>query len=83
MDEPFAGVDPIAVEDIQAIVKKLIDKNIGVLITDHNVHETLTITDRAYLLFEGKILMAGTAEELAADPIVRKVYLGQNFVLRQ
>jgi lipopolysaccharide export system ATP-binding protein len=71
------------VEDIQAIVKKLIDKNIGVLITDHNVHETLTITDRAYLLFEGKILMAGTAEELAADPIVRKVYLGQNFVLRQ
>ena len=83
LDEPFAGVDPIAVEDIQAIVKKLIDKNIGVLITDHNVHETLTITDRAYLLFEGKILMAGTAEELAADPIVRKVYLGQNFVLRQ
>jgi lipopolysaccharide export system ATP-binding protein len=82
LDEPFAGVDPIAVEDIQAIVKKLIDKNIGVLITDHNVHETLTITDRAYLLFEGKILMAGTAEELAADPIVRKVYLGQNFVLR-
>ncbi len=83
LDEPFAGVDPIAVEDIQSIIKKLIDKNIGVLITDHNVHETLTITDRAYLLFEGKILMAGTAEELAADPIVRKVYLGQNFVLRQ
>ncbi len=83
LDEPFAGVDPIAVEDIQAIVKKLINKNIGVLITDHNVHETLTITDRAYLLFEGKILMAGTAEQLAADPIVRKVYLGQNFVLRQ
>ena len=83
LDEPFAGVDPIAVEDIQAIVKKLIDKNIGVLITDHNVHETLTITDRAYLLFEGKILMAGTAEELAADEMVRKVYLGQNFVLRQ
>ncbi len=83
LDEPFAGVDPIAVEDIQAIVKKLIDKNIGVLITDHNVHETLTITDRSYLLFEGKILMSGTAEELAADPIVRKVYLGQNFVLRQ
>jgi lipopolysaccharide export system ATP-binding protein len=82
LDEPFAGVDPIAVEDIQAIVKKLIDKNIGVLITDHNVHETLNITDRAYLLFEGKILMAGTAEELAADPVVRKVYLGQNFVLR-
>ncbi len=83
LDEPFAGVDPIAVEDIQAIVKKLIDKNIGVLITDHNVHETLTITDRAYLLFEGKILMAGTAEQLAADAMVRKIYLGQNFVLRQ
>ncbi len=82
LDEPFAGVDPIAVEDIQAIVKKLVEKNIGVLITDHNVHETLTITDRAYLLFEGKILKAGTAEELAADEIVRKVYLGQNFVLR-
>mgnify|MGYP002363176218 CR=1 FL=1 len=82
LDEPFAGVDPIAVEDIQAIVKKLIEKNIGVLITDHNVHETLTITDRSYLLFEGKILKAGTAEELAADEIVRKVYLGQNFVLR-
>ena len=83
LDEPFAGVDPIAVEDIQGIDKKLIDKNIGVLITDHNVHETLTITDRSYLLFEGKILMSGTAEELAADPVVRKVYLGQNFVLRQ
>lgn len=82
LDEPFAGVDPIAVEDIQHIVKKLIDKNIGVLITDHNVHETLTITDRAYLLFEGKILKAGTAEELAADETVRKVYLGQNFNLR-
>ncbi len=82
LDEPFAGVDPIAVEDIQHIVKKLIDKNIGVLITDHNVHETLTITDRAYLLFEGKILKAGTAEELAADETVRKVYLGQNFSLR-
>jgi len=83
LDEPFAGVDPIAVEDIQAIVKKLVEKNIGVLITDHNVHETLNITDRAYLLFEGKILMAGTAEELAADETVRRVYLGQNFVLRQ
>ncbi len=82
LDEPFAGVDPIAVEDIQAIVKKLIDKNIGVLITDHNVHETLSITDRAYLLFEGKILKSGTAEELAADEVVRRVYLGQNFVLR-
>jgi lipopolysaccharide export system ATP-binding protein len=83
LDEPFAGVDPIAVEDIQAIVKKLVEKNIGVLITDHNVHETLTITDRSYLLFEGKILKAGTAEELASDEIVRRVYLGQNFVLRQ
>jgi len=83
LDEPFAGVDPIAVEDIQSIVAKLKDKNIGILITDHNVHETLTITDRAYLLFEGKILKAGTAEELAADETVRKVYLGQNFELRK
>jgi lipopolysaccharide export system ATP-binding protein len=83
LDEPFAGVDPIAVEDIQAIVKKLIDKNIGILITDHNVHETLNITNRAYLLFEGKILKAGTAEELAADEQVRRVYLGQNFELRK
>lgn len=83
LDEPFAGVDPIAVEDIQAIVAKLKDKNIGILITDHNVHETLTITDRAYLLFEGDILKAGTAEELAEDPEVRKVYLGQNFELRR
>jgi lipopolysaccharide export system ATP-binding protein len=82
LDEPFAGVDPIAVEDIQQIVKKLIDKNIGVLITDHNVHETLYIVNRAYLLFEGKILKAGTAQELADDPIVRKVYLGENFILR-
>ncbi|MCB9252021.1 MAG: LPS export ABC transporter ATP-binding protein [Flavobacteriales bacterium] len=82
LDEPFAGVDPIAVEDIQSIVSKLVEKNIGVLITDHNVHETLSITDRAYLLFEGKILKAGTAQELADDEIVRKVYLGQNFVLR-
>lgn len=83
LDEPFAGVDPIAVEDIQSIVAKLKEKNIGILITDHNVHETLSITDRAYLLFEGDILKAGTAEELAADPEVRKVYLGQNFELRR
>ncbi len=82
LDEPFAGVDPIAVEDIQQIVIKLKAKNIGVLITDHNVHETLTITDRSYLLFEGNILKAGTAEELAADEDVRRVYLGQNFELR-
>jgi len=82
LDEPFAGVDPIAVEDIQVIVKKLIDKNIGVLITDHNVHETLAITDRSYLLFEGEILMHGTAEDLANDERVRKVYLGENFELR-
>ncbi len=82
LDEPFAGVDPIAVEDIQEIVKKLKEKNIGVLITDHNVHETLNITDRSYLLFEGSILKAGTAEELAADEVVRRVYLGQNFELR-
>ena len=83
LDEPFAGVDPIAVEDIQNIVSTLKNKNIGILITDHNVQETLSITDRAYLLFEGKILKAGTAEELAADPQVRKVYLGQNFELRK
>lgn len=83
LDEPFAGVDPIAVEDIQTIVSKLKDKNIGILITDHNVHETLSITDRAYLLFEGSILKAGTAEELAADEHVRRVYLGQNFELRR
>ena len=82
LDEPFAGVDPIAVEDIQTIVSQLRTKGIGILITDHNVQETLHITDRAYLLFEGHILKAGTAEELAADPQVRKVYLGQNFVLR-
>jgi lipopolysaccharide export system ATP-binding protein len=82
LDEPFAGIDPIAVEDIQNIVRKLKNKNIGVLITDHNVHETLTITDRSYLLFEGSILMAGTSQELAEDPHVRKVYLGQNFELR-
>jgi lipopolysaccharide export system ATP-binding protein len=83
LDEPFAGVDPIAVEDIQAIVSHLKDRNIGVLITDHNVHETLSIVDRAYLLFEGRILKSGTAEELAADEQVRKVYLGQNFELRR
>lgn len=83
LDEPFAGIDPIAVEDIQAIVEKLKDKNIGILITDHNVQETLSITDRAYLMFEGNILKAGTAEELAADEMVRKVYLGKNFELRK
>lgn len=82
LDEPFAGVDPIAVEDIQQIVIKLKEKNIGVLITDHNVHETLTITDRSYLLFEGSILKAGTAHDLANDEDVRRVYLGQNFELR-
>lgn len=83
LDEPFAGVDPIAVEDIQQVVYGLKKKNIGILITDHNVHETLTIVDRAYLLFEGKILKAGTAEELAADEQVRRVYLGKNFELRR
>lgn len=83
LDEPFAGVDPIAVEDIQNIVSKLKEKNIGVLITDHNVQETLAITDRTYLLFEGNILKQGTADELAADPMVRKVYLGENFELRK
>lgn len=83
LDEPFAGVDPIAVEDIQSIVADLRKKNIGILITDHNVQETLSITDRAYLLFEGSILKTGTAEELAEDEQVRKVYLGQNFVLRK
>ena len=83
LDEPFAGIDPIAVEDIQQIVEKLKFKNIGILITDHNVQETLSITDRAYLLFEGKILKQGTAEELASDEQVRKVYLGQNFELRK
>ena len=83
LDEPFAGVDPIAVEDIQHIVAHLKDRNIGILITDHNVHETLSITDRAYLLFEGSILKQGTAQELADDPEVRRVYLGQNFELRK
>lgn len=83
LDEPFAGVDPIAVEDIQNIVAKLKTKNIGILITDHNVHETLSITDRAYLLFEGSVLMAGSSQELAANEQVRKVYLGKNFELRK
>jgi lipopolysaccharide export system ATP-binding protein len=83
LDEPFAGVDPIAVEDIQNIVAKLKTKNIGILITDHNVHETLSITDRAYLLFEGSVLMAGSSQELAANEQVRKVYLGTNFELRK
>lgn len=82
LDEPFAGIDPIAVEDIQRIVARLRQKNIGILITDHNVQETLSITDRAYLLFEGKILKSGTAEELSQDEQVRKVYLGKNFELR-
>lgn len=83
LDEPFAGIDPIAVEDIQLIVATLKNKNIGILITDHNVQETLSITERAYLMFEGRILKAGTAEELAADEMVRKVYLGQNFELKK
>jgi lipopolysaccharide export system ATP-binding protein len=83
LDEPFAGVDPIAVEDIQSIVSHLRNKNIGILITDHNVHETLSITDRAYLLFEGRILKSGTASQLAEDEHVRKVYLGKNFELRR
>lgn len=83
LDEPFAGIDPIAVEDIQSLVAQLKYRNIGVLITDHNVQETLSITDRAYLLFEGQILKSGNAEELASDPQVRKLYLGQNFVLKR
>ncbi len=83
LDEPFAGVDPIAVEEIQSIVAKLKDRDIGILITDHNVNETLSITDRAYLMFEGKLLKAGTAEELAADEQVRRVYLGQHFELKR
>ena len=83
LDEPFAGVDPIAVEDIQQIVWKLKDRNIGILITDHNVHETLSITDRAYLLFEGRILFQGTPEELAVNPIVREKYLSQSFELKK
>jgi lipopolysaccharide export system ATP-binding protein len=83
LDEPFAGVDPIAVQDIQQSVGKLKHKNIGILITDHNVHETLSITDRAYLLFEGKVLYQGVAEELAANPVVREKYLGKDFELRK
>lgn len=83
LDEPFAGVDPIAVEEIQTIVSRLKSKNIGILITDHNVDETLSITDRAYLMVDGKLFKSGTAEELASDPQVRKVYLGQNFELRK
>ena len=83
LDEPFAGIDPIAVQDIQQIVGKLKHKNIGILITDHNVHETLSITDRAYLLFEGKVLYQGTAEELAENPVVREKYLGRDFELRR
>ena len=82
LDEPFAGVDPIAVEDIQDIVSKLKEQNIGILITDHNVHETLSITDRSYLLYDGKILKSGTSEELVSDEMVRKLYLGRNFELR-
>ncbi len=83
LDEPFAGVDPIAVEDIQHVIKKLKEKNIGILITDHNVHETLNITDRAYLLYSGSVIKSGTAEDLANDEQVRKVYLGENFELRR
>jgi lipopolysaccharide export system ATP-binding protein len=83
LDEPFAGVDPIAVEEIQSIIAKLKEKNIGILITDHNVTETLSITDRAYLMFEGRLLKEGSAEELAADPQVRKVYLGKHFELKR
>jgi len=83
LDEPFAGIDPIAVEDIQSIVAKLKDKNIGILITDHNVQETLSITNRAYLMFEGQILRQGTSEQLAEDELVRKVYLGENFELKR
>lgn len=83
LDEPFAGVDPIAVEEIQSIVAQLKNRNIGILITDHNVNETLSITDRAYLMFEGQLLRAGTAEELASDEHVRKVYLGKHFVLKR
>ena len=83
LDEPFAGVDPIAVQEIQSVVYKLKEKNIGILITDHNAPETLSITDRAYLLFEGKVLFQGTSEELAENPIVREKYLGQNFIFRR
>jgi lipopolysaccharide export system ATP-binding protein len=83
LDEPFAGIDPIAVQDIQQIVGELKHKNIGILITDHNVHETLSITNRAYLLFEGKVLFQGVAEELAENPVVREKYLGKDFELRK
>ena len=83
LDEPFAGVDPIAVEEIQNIISRLKKKNIGILITDHNVQETLSITDRAYLMFEGKLLKSGSAEDLAADEQVRRVYLGQHFELKR
>lgn len=83
LDEPFAGVDPIAVEDIQSVIRTLKNKNIGILITDHNVHETLSITDRAYLLYSGSVIKSGSAEDLANDEQVRKVYLGQNFELRK
>lgn len=83
LDEPFAGVDPIAVEDIQSVVRKLKDKNIGILITDHNVHETLSITDRTYLLYAGEVIKSGSAEDLANDEMVRRVYLGSNFELRK
>ncbi|MFN8115557.1 MAG: LPS export ABC transporter ATP-binding protein [Bacteroidia bacterium] len=83
LDEPFAGVDPIAVEDIQSVVRKLKDKNIGILITDHNVHETLSITDRTYLLYAGEVIKSGSAEDLANDEMVRRVYLGANFELRK
>ena len=83
LDEPFAGIDPIAVEDIQSIVAQLKNKNIGILITDHNVQETLSITDRAYMMFEGKIFVSGTAEELANNELARKFYLGKNFELRR
>ncbi len=83
LDEPFAGVDPIAVEDIQSVVRKLKDKNIGILITDHNVHETLSITDRTYLLYAGEVIKSGSAEDLANDEMVRRVYLGNNFELRK
>jgi lipopolysaccharide export system ATP-binding protein len=83
LDEPFAGVDPIAVEDIQSVVRKLKDKNIGILITDHNVHETLNITDRTYLLYAGEVIKSGSAEDLANDEMVRRVYLGSNFELRK
>ena len=82
LDEPFAGVDPIAVEDIQKIIYRLKKKNIGILITDHNVHETLSITDRSYLLYEGKILKSGTSEDLVSDEMARSLYLGKNFELR-